>query len=117
MNSHLPTPLPPLESLSRLEVLGDPTLLGRASRSQLRMCLAQTICSLHAATREVGILTAQLHRARVHAWNRSLATSVAAREKDAEAETIDLFCALTDSRSEVACLELERDLYRTFLSE
>lgn len=117
MNSPLPTPLPPPESLSRLEVLGDPTLLGRASESKLRMFLAETMCALVHATREVAILTAQLHRARVHAWNRSAGTSVAAREKDAEAETVDLHCAVIDARSEVACLELERDLYRTFLSE
>jgi hypothetical protein len=109
--------LPPPDSLSRPEGLSDPTILARASESQLRTLWAQTQVDLRAATREVAILTAQLHRARVQAWNRSAGTSVAAREKDAEAETVDLHCAVVDARAEVACLELERDLYAFFLGD
>jgi hypothetical protein len=108
-------PSPPPESLSRPEALGDPRLLARASEFQLKMLWAQTQVDLRAAHQETAILTAQLHRARVTAWNRSPGTSVAAREKDADADTVDLNSALIEARCMLACLELERELYAFFL--
>jgi hypothetical protein len=102
--------LPP-KNPSRLEALGDPSLLLRLSRSQLRGLWLETQTEMRGAQLEVGLLTARLARDKIVAWNRSPGTSVAARDKDADSVTIDLACALTEARTQLLALETERDLY------
>lgn len=72
--------------------------------------LVQLTHDLIRAHKELGMLLAQEHRAKIETWVRSEATTIAARDREADAAALEITCAIHELRGQIKALELEREL-------
>lgn len=102
---------------SRLEALSNPEALAGLSRSQLQLLLAETLTEMRACHLRTGMLQAKQTRTKVEAYHRSQATSAAGRERDADAQALDLTELIIEEKAALAALDAEAAIYRLFLEE
>lgn len=100
---------------TRLEALSNPQTLPTLSPETLRMLLSETLTEIRACHLRTGMLAAKQARARVEAYHRSESSSVAGRERDADADSLDVTEMILEERAALAALDVEADIYRLWL--
>jgi hypothetical protein len=87
------------------------------STADLTTQLAVVVSELFNAYHEVGSTQASERQARVQGFLRSTETSVAGRERDAEAQSMHLTVTLYELQGRIKALTEERDLLRLLLDD
>jgi hypothetical protein len=84
-------------------------------REVLLARLAEITGALQGLYKEEAMLMAQERRAKVTAWIRSEAPTVAQRDREAEAAAMEELAALFEVRGQIKAQEAERDLIHRLL--
>lgn len=93
----------------------DPDRYYPADLNTLTVRLVEVVSNICQVQQQLHDALVEEHRVRYHTFQTSLETSVAAKERDADIEAFAQWCAVQDSKLELATLGEERDLLRDLL--